>query len=165
MYIGESMKKKRIEKTKNDAKIHFDSGFHCAESVLSAIAYNHDIESELIPGIATGFCGGMGHTCGSCGAYMGAILGINMALGRKDTSESTEDNYRAVQKLTEEFRDRFGSLNCTELLGHDLCSEEGRSQFVGDNLREIKCAKFTEGAAEIAAKIIEEYKESKDIPL
>jgi C_GCAxxG_C_C family probable redox protein len=153
------MKKKRIEKTKKDAKEHFDLGFHCAESVLSAIAYNHNIESDLIPGIATGFCGGMGHTCGSCGAYTGALLGINLALGRKDAGESTEDNYKAVQKLTEQFCDMFGSINCAELLGYDLGSEEGHAQFIGDNLRAVKCADFTESAAELAAKIIEEYKD------
>jgi C_GCAxxG_C_C family probable redox protein len=153
------MKKKRIEKTKKDAKKHFDAGFHSAESVLSAIAYNQDIKSDLIPSIATGFCSGMGHSCGPCGAYTGAMMGINLALGRKDASEPTGDNYKAVQKLTEQFRDMFGSINCEELLGCDLGTQEGQTQFIGDNLRITKCTDFTTAAAELAAKIIEEYKD------
>ena len=53
----------------------------------------------------------------------------------------------------------FGSINCAELLDCDLGSEEGQARFIGDNLRTIKCADFTTAAAELAANIIEEYKD------
>ena len=44
----------------------FKSGYFCAESVLLAIAENQGIQSDLIPRIASGFCGGISHT----GNYM-----------------------------------------------------------------------------------------------
>ena len=34
----------------------FEAGLFCAESVLQAIGEAHDIKSDLIPRIATGFC-------------------------------------------------------------------------------------------------------------
>ncbi|MBN2768532.1 MAG: C_GCAxxG_C_C family protein [Campylobacterales bacterium] len=157
------MKEKKIKKTKQDAQEHFNCGFHCAESVLSAIAYNQGIESELFPNIATGFCGGMGHTCGPCGAFTGAVLGVNIALGRKDASKSVDENYAAVQKLTDQFCDMFDSVYCSDLLGCDLGTDEGQKIFIKNNLRTTKCADFTAAAAELAAKIIEEYKDSEDI--
>ena len=45
----------------------FQQGFCCAESVLQAIAESRGIQSELIPRIATGLCGGIAKTGGVCG--------------------------------------------------------------------------------------------------
>ena len=45
------------------------------------------IKSKLIPKIATGFCGGVSHTDGICGAISGGILAINMMCGRSNTKD------------------------------------------------------------------------------
>ena len=44
----------------------FASGLYCAESTLISLAEAQGIESDLLPGIATGFCSGMARTCGTC---------------------------------------------------------------------------------------------------
>ena len=45
----------------------FASGYCCSESVLTAVAESKGISSDLIPKVATGFCGGIAHTCNICG--------------------------------------------------------------------------------------------------
>jgi len=67
------------ERVSQKSRELFDSGFYCAESVLLAIAGHKGIQSDLIPGIATGFCSGMSRTCGMCGA----VTGGNQHGGRK----------------------------------------------------------------------------------
>jgi len=136
-----------------DAVRRFDEGLHCAESVLAAVAANLGIESPLIPRIATGLCGGMSRTCGPCGALTGGILCLNLALGRNGPEEPVERNYSAVQEFIRLFRQRHGSVNCAELLGCDLGTEEGRHVFQMENLR-IRCREFTATAAELAIDII-----------
>jgi C_GCAxxG_C_C family probable redox protein len=141
-----------IGKTAEDL---FNSGLYCAESVLLAIARAQGIESELIPGIATGFCGGMAHTCGPCGALTGGIMAVGLTLGRSEAAEPADPCYRAAQNLIREFERAFGSRDCRVLTGCDLGTPEGQATFREQNLRD-RCAGFTGRAAEMAARIIAE---------
>ncbi len=51
----------------------FRQGLFCAESVLQAVAESQNIENDLIPRIATGFCSGVARTSCLCGAASGAF--------------------------------------------------------------------------------------------
>jgi C_GCAxxG_C_C family probable redox protein len=132
----------------------FSSGYYCAESVLLAIAEEVEIQSHLIPRIATGFCSGMARTCGVCGAVSGAILGISLVTGRDAPDESVEETYALVRELIKTFEDRFGSTNCQALTGCDLGTEEGQTTFTENNLIE-KCREYVEEATRIASSLIE----------
>jgi C_GCAxxG_C_C family probable redox protein len=85
----------------------FQRGFCCAESVLQAIAESRGIQSELIPRIATGLCGGIAKTGGICGAVSGGGLAINMVTGRNNADQSTEANVRLVQAFLMAFETKF----------------------------------------------------------
>lgn len=52
------------------------SGLNCAETVLSTMCAYWDVESPLIPRIATPFGGGLAATRGVCGAVSGALMAI-----------------------------------------------------------------------------------------
>jgi len=131
----------------------FESGLYCAESVLTVIAEEEGIFSDLLPGIATGFCSGMSRTCNMCGAVTGGILALNLVYGRKSPNDSVEENYQAVQKFISKFEDEFGSVNCQELIGCNLGTDEGQ-QIFRDNQLHLKCSEYTGKAAEFVRKII-----------
>ena len=130
----------------------FRSGFYCAESVLKAMAEVHGLETQAIPRIATGLCGGVSRTCGTCGAVNGAILGLGLLLGRNSPDDSVESCYAVVRQFLEVFENRFGSTNCKELTGCDLGTEDGQKSFADHNLKE-KCGEFTEQAAGLAVLV------------
>lgn len=137
----------------------FDSGLYCAESVLLALARAQGRESELVPGIATGFCSGLSQTCGPCGAVTGAVMGIGMALGREQSGQAAGPAYQATQDFVTAFRDRFGTTNCTDLLdGCDLGTAEGRQRF-GEEKLIGRCRSYTATAADLAAKAIDKVVE------
>ncbi|MBW1842041.1 MAG: C_GCAxxG_C_C family protein [Deltaproteobacteria bacterium] len=131
----------------------FDSGLFCAESVLLAIAEAKGIQSDVIPKIATGFCGGISRTCGMCGAVTGAIMAVNLAFGRNDPNASVEKNYIMVRKLMTLFEEKYGSANCKELIDCDLGTEEGRNDFKAKDLR-AQCKVFIEEATRIAISLM-----------
>jgi C_GCAxxG_C_C family probable redox protein len=118
------------------------------------VTESKDIQSELIPRIATGFCGGISRTCGLCGAVSGAIMAINLFHGRSAPDASVEASYNAVRKVIDVFESKFGSTNCKQLTGCDLGTEEGQHTFMSNNLIE-QCRKYTEEAARMAMSIIE----------
>ncbi len=136
----------------------FTSGFYCAESVLLAVSEWKGIESDLIPAIATGFCGGMSRTSGLCGALTGGIMALNMVYGRNTPEETTDRNYAMAARFIREFEARFGSTNCSDLLGCDLSTTEGLESFKAGNLLTETCLKVTGEAASMVARIMEENK-------
>lgn len=140
---------------RQSAEESFAGGLFCAESVLLALARAQGIESELLPKVATAFCGGMSRSCGTCGALTGAIMGVGLALGRSKPGESALPSYRATQKLIAQFEQEFGGRDCHVLLGCDLGSPEGQAMFRDDGLAEL-CLNYTGRAAEIAATLIDE---------
>ena len=131
----------------------FKSGFFCAESVLSAIAEAQGIQSDLIPGIATGFCSGISRTGGMCGAVSGAIMGINLTAGRKSPSESIETSYTLTQEMICRFESEYGSVNCRQLIGCDLATEAGQQYFMENEIME-RCLQYAEGATRMAVSLI-----------
>lgn len=119
------------------------------------MAESKNIQSELIPKIATGFCGGIARTCGICGAVSAAVMAINIFYGRNSSDEPYEKNYPPVQKLLDMFEKKFDSTNCKQLTGCDLGTEEGRKKFSTANLV-LRCKNYTEEATRMAMSIIEE---------
>jgi C_GCAxxG_C_C family probable redox protein len=144
-----------IEKTAKKSRQLFESGYCCAESVLMAISESKNIRSDLIPKIATGFCGGMAHTCGPCGAVSGGIMGINLISGRDSSDESNEENCAMIQKLIDNFKNKFGSINCFDLTECDLGTPEGQKTFTDENIIE-RCLDYTEEATRMALTILQE---------
>jgi C_GCAxxG_C_C family probable redox protein len=149
----------KIIEVRRSAEDCFSSGLYCAESVLLALADAQDIDSELLPKIASGFCSGMARSCGPCGALTGAIMGIGLALGRSESTASLQAPYLATQRLIREFEQEFGGRACHELLGCDLGTPDGQAFFRDNRLGE-RCLRFTGKAAEIAARIVSEAKQS-----
>jgi C_GCAxxG_C_C family probable redox protein len=133
----------------------FRSGFFCAESVLLAIAENRGIQSDLIPKIATGFCSGISRSGGLCGAVSGAIMGLNLVVGRSSPSESIEISYALTQKLISQFEKQVGSVNCRQLIGCDLATEAGQRYFLENHLME-RCLQYAGEATRLAISLLAE---------
>jgi C_GCAxxG_C_C family probable redox protein len=131
-----------------------DSNLYCAESVLAGVAAGLNINSPLIPRIASGFCSGMSRTGGTCGAVTGGIMAIGLIFGRDTGEERPEGAYDKVQLFLKRFEDSHGSCNCMELIECDLSTEKGHKQFYKEGKWE-KCQEFTKKAASIVAEIAE----------
>ena len=118
------------------------------------MAESKNIQSDLIPKIATGFCGGMSHTCGLCGAVSGGIMALGLFTGRSKPDDSDKKSYAAVQKLIGQFEEKFGTMNCKELTGCDLGTKAGQKAFKANNVM-TQCRQYTEEATRMAMTIIE----------
>ncbi|MEE8341888.1 MAG: C-GCAxxG-C-C family protein [Candidatus Neomarinimicrobiota bacterium] len=118
---------------------------------MLSVAESKGIKSDLIPKIATGFCGGMSHTDGMCGAISGGILALNMINGRSDISDPREDLEEKVQDLISTFKNNFNSINCYELTGCDLGTDEGQEKYNINECYEL-CDNFV---AQVTDKTLE----------
>jgi C_GCAxxG_C_C family probable redox protein len=126
----------------------FDKGYGCAEAVLISVAEFKNMKSDLIPRIASGFCGGIAKTNGMCGAVSGGVMAISMIHGRDTENDSQEIINSKIQKFIEEFKLAFHETGCTNLTRCDLSTKEGMEKFKANNLH-MKCAGFVETATEL----------------
>jgi C_GCAxxG_C_C family probable redox protein len=119
------------------------------------VAESKNIQSDLIPKIATGFCAGVSRTRGTCGAVTGAVMALNLFYGRSDPSLPLDQSYPPVQKFIQRFEAAFGSTHCMQLIDCDLGTEEGRKKFVGENVI-TTCKNFTSEATRMVLAILDE---------
>lgn len=149
-----------LARVSSDARRQFDSGYYCSESVILALGKELGVNSDLLPAIATGFSSGVSRTWGTCGAINGAVLGLNLAFGRRLPDDSVERNYAAVRELIGEFGKICGSTQCSELLACDLDTKEGQRLYKTHNLR-AQCREYVGIAARLATQIIQDNPSEK----
>jgi C_GCAxxG_C_C family probable redox protein len=121
---------------------NLEDGYLCSESVLLAAAGHMGLAWDRLPAIATGLGGGMGGLGHVCGALAGATLALGMAKGRNTPGEDLFACMADVQVLAEDFAERFGSIDCRDILGEsaiDLRTEEGRARAMAMRLPELPC--------------------------
>jgi len=116
-----------VMSAEQDAKLRFNSGFNCAESILLTLSsgLGRKDSRSFIPRIATGFGGGVGRNGDMCGALSGGVMAIGLALGRDKAEESRDPCYAAVDRFYTDFVKEFGSSKCRELIGIDLKGRVG----------------------------------------
>jgi C_GCAxxG_C_C family probable redox protein len=79
--------------------------------------------------IATPFGGGIGRNQLLCGVIGGGVMVIGLLWGRDDDSGERRESYEKASELLDSFRKEFGSVECRELLGVDLRSEQGMKTY------------------------------------
>jgi len=137
----------------------FTSGFFCAESVLKAVALENNVDTAMLPAIATGFCGGMSRHAEMCGAVTGGIMGLGLIFGRNTVENTTQTCYETVTEFLKEFKALHGSLNCKDLIGYDLGVAEELEQFRKENPGYEKCLRLSVDAASMVQEIIDRKKD------
>jgi C_GCAxxG_C_C family probable redox protein len=133
-----------------------EQGFLCSESVLLALAKCQAVSSDLIPRIATGFGAGFGRTGEVCGALSGAILGLGIRFGRSVVTKKPESRkpYWFTMELLNRFKDRFGSVRCSDLLGLDLSRDADVQRYHKQKLWDTRCREFIRVACELAYDLL-----------
>lgn len=79
-------------------------------------------------------------------------MALGLLTGRSEPGAPVEDHYRQVQELVAQFVDAFGSINCQELTGVHLGTEEGQVKFQEVNQIE-SCLTYAEQATRIVLEL------------
>jgi len=132
---------------KEKAVGYFRDGYNCAQSVVMAFAgENHNSVRA-----ATAFGGGMGRMQQTCGAVTGAyiVFGLMHEAPRLPLEAEKLIIYGRVRAFRQEFVTRNGTDSCSELLGEDLNTGEGKTAIKAKGLTGNVCEKCIRDAVEI----------------
>lgn len=128
---------------------------NCAERTFLAI---HGIVKTDIPAhavsILTGFGGGIGGSHQSlCGAVTGGIAALDLTWGRrKPAHESSKQAYEVARDFLGQFRSRFGTEICGELIGDLL-----RVNKFNSDERKARCYQFCDNAMKICVELLKKH--------
>ena len=114
------MTNEQIEERAQRAVELFKQGFNCSQAVFTSCADIYGITDEqLALRLSASFGGGMGRMRLVCGAASGMFMlaGLQNGSATPHDSEGKMANYAFVQHLAGEFKAKYGSLICAELLG------------------------------------------------
>jgi C_GCAxxG_C_C family probable redox protein len=108
--------------------------------------------------IASSFGGGMGRSGEACGAVTGAIMAIGLKTGSIEAADTAtkEHTYALTHQLIEQFKERHGTISCSELLGCDIGQPEGLQHAREAQLFAQRCPLFVRDAAVIVSTLLEE---------
>ena len=98
----------------------FKQGYNCSQAVFTACADRYGITDEsLALRLSASFGGGMGRMRLVCGAASGMFMlaGLQNGSATPHDNNGKMANYAFVQHLAGEFKAKYGSLICAELLG------------------------------------------------
>ena len=104
------------------ARLLYDRGFNCAESVLLALAGDDHGEAPPWQRAAATFGGGIARQGLLCGCLTGCAMAVGLRIGRlrPDDKETRDRSYRVTEAIFRRFRQRFGALDCRLLSGMDF---------------------------------------------
>lgn len=126
---------------------YFREGYSCSQSVLMACTG----ESESAAMTAAAFGGGMGRLQKTCGAVTGAYIWLGIKYGSAGVPGDRDKQrvYDRVREFNRIFTERNGSDCCSDLLGEDLNSLEGKARIASRGLTEKVCEKCIRDAMDI----------------
>jgi C_GCAxxG_C_C family probable redox protein len=125
----------------------FRDGYSCSQAVLMACAG----ESGETARAAAAFGGGMGRLQKTCGAVTGAYLWFGMAYGAPGLPSEKDKAgvYGRVKEFNRIFTERNGTDQCSELLGENLNTTEGKENIARKGLSQKVCEKCIRDAIDI----------------
>jgi len=139
-----------------DAVACFQDGFNCAQAVFSAFAPGLGLERELALRVGGAFGGGMARMGEVCGAVTGGLMALGLRYGkyRKEDDTARDRTYELGRQFLQRFRERHGALRCSDLLGHDISTPEGRQAAQEKGLFRTLCPVLVREAAEIVEGLL-----------
>ncbi len=143
---------------KDKAVTSFLEGYNCAQSVVSAFGDQLGLDKKQALKLSTGLGGGINNQGKTCGAVLGSyiILGLRYGVDTADDLEGKQKLRTMLDKFSEEFSDKYKSLDCKGILGMDLSNQEELEELRKKNTFKDFCPEVVETAAKIVERMLKE---------
>ena len=136
--------------------------FSCCERVLMSTEEVLRLpEFHRYVKMASGFGGGVSGRGSICGAISGAVMALDLKYGTDGTENYEEFNEKRIvlrkttQRFMRDFENEFRAVNCSDLLGNDPWTEEGRARI--KELRKAgktQCTEYVDWASKRVCQLL-----------
>ncbi len=141
-----------------EARELFCSGYNCAQAVFVAFRDVTGMDKEEALRLSSSFGGGMGRLRETCGAVTGMFMVAGALWGYDNVEDKSviTDHYARIQDLAAQFKEKYGTICCRELL-EGIQTSPGAKPTARDNkfYKDRPCAAFVQYAAGLLDCMIE----------
>lgn len=128
---------------------NYKKGCSCSQSVFCAFNDLTGLDSDTAVRLSSPFGGGIAGMQGICGVLTGAIMVLGLMDGFTCESSAGEKKafYNIVQMFVDEFKDEFGSMDCSYLKAsaQEAVDNAGDDMMDADGFYKMKpCATYVE---------------------
>ena len=152
------MKDFDIEEREKIADQKFESGYNCAQSVFLAYSDVFELNLEMAKKMSVSFGGGVGRMREVCGTVsaMAMLAGFKYPVLDQQDQEARAKNYAMVQKMSDLFKEKHGTIICRSLLPAAEASQTAPepSARTAEYYAKRPCSKYVEDAARIAGRML-----------
>lgn len=146
-----------MKENEKKARENFRNGYNCAQSVFLVYADKYGFDKETALKLSSSFGGGMGRLREVCGAVtsMFMIAGLEDGYIENNNDDVKGKHYARIQNLAREFKQKYNTVICRELLGLDENEEISPipSKRTGEYYEQRPCEDFIA----YACKILDDY--------
>ncbi len=141
----------------------FMEGYNCGQAVAAAFADRYGLTKAQMARLAAAFGGGIARQRMTCGTVLAlaVLTGLEETDGNPAERESTARCMDLARRLTEDFKEQFGSAVCGEILGlkgFDKAQGKATGTPVPEQFKSKPCAL----KVMIAVRLFEKYLNEKD---
>ena len=143
------------------ARIHFldeRNIYGCAETAFIVLKGAFGLPDASDSAAATALNGGIAHSGGMCGAISGAAMALGLLAERciEDRRAAKRAARRITARLMDAFEAEHGAVDCRELVGMDLRTEEGHAAFIASGIWRDRCMRQIEFSIRRLARLADE---------
>ncbi len=134
----------------------FNGGLNASQAFQAAFCPDLGIEEDTALKLGAGLSGRVKYADDVCGAVISGILIIGLRFGNTDPDDSAsyERTYSAVEEFVAEFKARNDTIKCSEILGIDVSTENGKETAEDQRLLADVCSNLVRDSAEILEMIL-----------
>ncbi len=113
----------------------------CAETTLMVLQQAYGLPAATDSSPAMALNGGVAWSGGCCGAITGAAMAVGRLAAQRiaDHKEAKRTARSIIIHLMDDFRVAYGHVNCQDLVGLDISSEEGHAAFIEGQVWHTVC--------------------------
>lgn len=124
----------------------------CSQTVIKRFAERRGWNAEELIAAAVPFVPGMGGNAAPCGAVTGAYMVLG--LHAYSLTEGLEKAVQMHAAFTQQFLEKYGTLVCGQLLGHDITTPEGHRAYVEQGLLPSICVPIVADTLDVLERMI-----------
>ncbi len=128
--------------------------YNCCESVLLTLSQPLGINSDLIPKIGTAIGAGVSLNGLLCGSISSVVMLIGAKYGRTSADQNPQPIWQMADEYIAAFREKFGAVNCRQLTGLNLKTEEGLKEYFA-RVHDYECTERLKFAVEKALEMLQ----------
>lgn len=154
------MKEFDIEERVKSAVQNFESGYNCAQSVFLAYSDVFELDLNMAKKMSVSFGGGVGRMREVCGTVsaMAMLAGFKYPVLDQNDQEARTKNYAMVQKMSNMFKEKHGTIICRSLLPAAEANQTvpAPSERTKEYYAKRPCSKYVADAARIAGRMLKD---------